>query len=105
MDLMTDDIGSEIPISPPLSRSDRPEPQDKPLHVTNQREQLPVWDVSDDSAESHNSTSASASSAEQETNTDLNLGVHERMIKKWRAIKIADKQRAQKKVPNTKAST
>ena len=96
---MADPIGPEIPISPPSSRSDELESQNMALHVTDQRGKVPVWDVPDDSTEteSHSSTSASPSIAEQESNRD-DGGARDRMIEKWRSIKIADKNRARKKV-------
>ena len=101
MDLIPSGIRSEIPLSPPLSRPGNHEPVNKPLHATNQREQLPVWDVPSDSAESGDSTSASASSLEQETSK--NGGDCDQMIEKWRLIKLADKNRARKKVADAKA--
>ena len=97
MDIMSGAIGPEIPISPPSSRSDELESQNMALHITDQRGKLPVWDVPDDSTESHSSTSASPSIAEQESNRD-DGGARDRMIEKWRSIKIADKNRARKKV-------
>ena len=102
MDIMAGAIGPEIPISPPSSRSDDLEPPNMPLHVTDQRGKLPVWDVPDDSTESHVSTSASPSIADQESNRD-DGGASDRMIEKWRSIKIADKNRAQKKVSDGEA--
>ena len=97
MDIMTGAIAPEIPISPPSSRSDELESQNMALHGSHQNGKLPVWDVPDDSTESHSSTSASPSIAEQGGNED-DGGARERMIEKWRSIKIADKNRAQKKV-------
>ena len=103
MDVMPGAIGPEIPISPPSSRSDELESQSMPLHVTDQHGKLPVWDVPDESTDSHSSTSASASEAEQESNRD-DGGARDRMIEKWRAIKIADKNRARKKVSDGEAN-
>ena len=97
MDVMTGGVGPEIPISPPSSRSDDLESQHMTVHVADQHGKRPVWDVPDDSTESHVSTSASPSVAEQESTRD-DGGASERMIEKWRSIKIADKNRAQKKV-------
>ena len=97
MDIMAGGIGPEIPISPPSSRSDELEASSIALQVTDQRGKLPVWDVPDDSTESHGSTSASPSIAEQESNRD-DGGARERMIEKWRSIKIADKNRPKEKV-------
>ena len=97
MDVMTGAIAPETPISPPSSRSDELEPQSMALHASHQNGKLPVWDVPDGSTESTSSTSASPSIAEQESNRD-DGGARDRMIEKWRSIKIADKNRAQKKV-------
>lgn len=99
MDVMAGGIESDVPIAPTLSRPHRPEPGNKSLQSTDQRAQLPVWEVPDDSAESHGSTSASSPSAEQETNKDAHDPC-DRMIEKWRLIKVADKNRAQNKVAN-----
>lgn len=99
MDVMAGGIGPDVPIAPTLSRPHRPEPGDKSLQSLDQRAQLPVWEVPDDSAESHGSTSASSPSAVQETNKDAHDPC-DRMIEKWRSIKVADKNRAQKKVAN-----
>ena len=96
MDIMTGGIGPEIPISPPSSRSDELESHNMALHPTDQGGKLPVWDIADDSTESHVSTSASPSIAEQESLRD-DGGASDRMIEKWRSIKIADKNRAQKR--------
>ena len=94
MDVMAGSTGPEIPISPPSSRSDDLEAPNMALNVTDQRGKLPVWDVPDDSSES---SSASPSIAEQEGDRNDN-GARDRMIEKWRLIKLADKNRAQKKV-------
>ena len=94
---MAGGIGPEVPISPPLSRPDRPEPHDKSLHATEQHKQPEIWEVPDDSTESHDSTSPTPSSAEPETNRD-DGGACNRMIGKWDAIKRADRNEAQKKV-------
>lgn len=102
MDIMPSSVGPEIPISPPSSRSDELESQNMALHVTDQRGKLPVWDVPDDSTESHGSTSMSPSVAERESSRD-DGGACDRMIEKWRLIKIADKNRARKKVAHPEA--
>ena len=101
---MAGPVGPEIPISPPSSRSDELESQSMALHVTDQHGKLPVWDVPDESTDSHASTSASSSVAEQESNRDDDGGARDRMIEKWRAIKIADKNRARKKVSDDEAN-
>lgn len=97
MDVMAGDVGPDLPIAPALSRPHRPEPGNKSLQMTEQRTQLPVWEVPDDSTESHDSTSASSPSLEQETHKNDDREC-ERMIEKWRSIKAADKNRAQRKV-------
>lgn len=99
MSVMASGIGPDVPIAPTSSRPHNPEPGNKSLQSTDQRAQLPMWEVPDDSAESHSSTSASSPSAEQETNKDAH-DPYDKMIEKWRLIKVADKDRAQKKVTN-----
>ena len=103
MDSMPGGNGPEIPISPPSSRSDELESQNMTVHVTDQHRKLPVWDLPDDSTESHGSTSMSPSVAERESHID-DGGARDRMIEKWRSIKIADKNRAQKKVSDAEAN-
>ena len=63
-----------------------------PLRDSRERTQSSDWDVPNDSAESHDSTSATPSSAAQET--ESNRGNCDEMIEKWRLIKLADKTRA-----------
>ena len=104
MDIMAGGIGPEVPISPPSSRSDELESHSMALPATDQCGKLPVWDIPDDSTESHVSTSESPSIAEQGSNRD-DGGASDRMIEKWRSIKIADRNRAQKKVSDGEADT
>ena len=96
MDAMASGIGTELPLSPPLSGPDKPESGNELQHTSHQRQKLQVWDVPSDSVESQDSTTATSSSAGQEIDTDG--GKTEKMIEKWRLIRLADKNRARKKV-------
>ena len=96
MDTVASGIRTELPLSPPLSGPDKPESGNELQHTSLQRERIPVWDVPSDSAESQVSTTATPSSAEQEIDTDSSKT--EKMIEKWRLIRLVDKNRARTKV-------
>lgn len=90
MDVMASDLEPENPSSPPLSRPGNPESGNQPSHATSHRPRIADWDISSDS------TSASSSSAELET--DRNSGDCDKMMEKWRLIRLADRQRSQTKI-------
>ena len=107
MDLI---LGPVEPINlspPPLSHPDNTVLENAQLGDGGERSQLVDWDVPNDSAESHDSTSATSSSAAQEPQRDS--GNCDAMIEKWHSIrladKIADKTRARKKVFHPEAIT
>ena len=83
------------------SRPGKPDAEDRPKYNTDQRAQVSAWDLSNDSADTHESSSTSASTAEQDIERDG--GEYDRMIEKWRMIKFADKNRSKKKVADAKA--
>lgn len=101
MDVIHDILGLDKSSSAPLSYPTEMDPGDQVLQATDEREQMHHWDVSNDSATSHDTTSASPSSSEVET--DRNEGRCDEMIEKWRLIRLADKNRARKKVTDVSA--
>ena len=104
MGLNLDGFGPELSPTPPLMRTGNRDPDDKPLPINDQHQTLPNWDLPNDSADSQDSISSSSSIAEQEPEMNGNGGDCDRMIEKWRLIKLADKNRAQKKVTEAQAA-
>lgn len=86
----------ENSISPSLSHTAESESVSKPEYATGQIAKMPDWNVSNDLAESNNSTSASTFS--NETQTIRNDDDCDKMVEKWRLIRLADRNEAQKKV-------
>ena len=80
--------------SPPLVR-DNPEFGNKSPYATSQLVNPLEWDVSTNSADSHESTSSSSSS--DGPDTDMNRNNCERVIEQWRLIRLADKKKPKKK--------
>ncbi|KAF6219701.1 hypothetical protein HO133_004170 [Letharia lupina] len=95
MDVIANGLGADNSSTPPLSRSGKPESGDKPPYVIGQRVELPPAHESNDSTDSYTSTSASSSTDELET--DGKDDDCDRMVEKWRLIRLADKTRVQKK--------
>lgn len=95
MDIVAGGLESEDSFPPPLSRPGKPESGSEQPYCTDQRLKLSVWDEPTDSADSHGSTSMSTSSDELET--DRNGDNCEKMIERWRLIRLADKDRPKKK--------
>ena len=80
--------------SPPLVR-DNPEFGNKSPYTTGQLVNPLEWELSNSSADSHDSTSTSSSS--DEPGTDMNHDNCERVLEQWRSIRLADKNRPKKK--------
>ena len=95
MDVIANGLGADNSSTPPLSRSGKPESGDKPPYVIGQRVELPPAHESNDPTDSYNSTSASSSTDELET--DGKDDDCDRMVEKWRLIRLADKNSVQKK--------
>ena len=92
MDLITGRVEPNSVSPLPLSHPGDTVRENSPLRESGERTQSSDWDVPNDSAESHDSTSATSSSAIQEP--ESNSGNCDEMIEKWRLIKVADKTRA-----------
>ena len=96
MDDVPDGLIPESPLSPPLSRPGEPESENRPPYASDQREKQPRWDDSNHSDDLSNLTLANPST------DNLEIGGHDDgcdgMVEKWRSIKLADKNRIEKKV-------
>ena len=90
MDFRAGSIEPDESFSPPLVR-DNPESGNKPPYTTGQLVTPLEWDLPDNSADSHDSTSASSSS--DGPNTDMNRDNCERVIEQWRLIRLANKNK------------
>ncbi len=99
MDVIVSGLEPESSFSPSLSGPDKPESAHQPAYPTGQSVNPANWDNSTDSADSNYSTSASSSTSEAETvrNDDR----CDKMVEKWRLIRLADKTGRQKKVDDT----
>ena len=91
MDFRAGGIEPDESFSPPLARPDNPESGNKTPYTTGQLVNPSEWDVSNNSADSHDSTSASSTSDGPDTN--MNRDNCERVIEQWRLIRLANKTR------------
>ena len=101
-DVTASSLGPESQLSMPLSRPGIPESGNEESDIASQNLKPPHWDDSNDSDDSYNSTSASPSS--EERGTDGNGGNCDKMVEKWRLIRLADKNTPPKKVDDVKAA-
>ena len=103
MDLVPGRVEPNNLSPPPLSHPGDTLLENAPLRDSGERSELLGWDVPNDSAESNDSTSATSCSIVQEP--ERNSGNCDEMIEKWRCIRLADKNKAQKKVAHADATT
>ncbi len=96
MDVVVSGLEPENSNSPSLSGPDKPESVHQPAYPTGQSVNLAIWDNSTDSVDSSYSTSASSSTSEIETGK--NDDRCDKMVEKWRLIRLADKSGRQKRV-------
>ena len=87
-------VEADESFSPPLVR-DNPEFGNKSPYATGQLVNPLEWDVSTNSADSHDSTSSSSSS--DGPDTDMTRDNCERVLEQWRLIRLADKNKPKKK--------
>ena len=103
MDAIVSAFRPDTAFSAFFSRSGESESGNKSPSATNQNVELPGHINMDKTDESSESTSTSSFSNEAEiVRMDDNC---DNMIEKWRLIKLADKQKAQKKVADAKNDT
>ena len=103
MDIIANSLGTNISFSPFFSHPGKPESGNKSPSAIDQCVGLSGHIDVDNSADSHESTSASSSSDEEET-----VGKDDdcdKMLEKWRLIRLSDRNKAQKKVDDAKLDT
>ena len=100
-DVTASSLGPESQLSMPLSRPGIPDSGNEESYIASQHVKLPHWGDSNDSDDSYDSTSASPSSEERETNG--NGGNCDKMVERWRLIRLADKNTPPNKVDDKAA--
>lgn len=100
MDIIASAFRPDTSFSAFFSRSGESEPGNKSPSASTQHVELPNHIDVDNSDDSSESTSASSFSNEAETvRKDVNC---DKMIEKWRLVRLSDRQKAQKKVAHVK---
>lgn len=97
---MPSGLGSESPFSPPPSRSGRPESENQPQSTAGQPVGTVGWDTSNDTDNLLDPRPTGPSS--NQLNSNNNSAGCDKMVEKWRLIRIADRNQSKRKVADAK---